>query len=387
MKKIVLMILCLALLSGCSRASAPETSDTAPSSAVPTTQTPTTQATKPQPETLPEVAYEGQLVAFHAEVLQREFVVGTDAVLKYTYQQPEFLLSDPQVAESLALAFWNLVDYEGASVTRVFRDASNAPGAAPWDLQVLYSPERMDDKVISLLGAQSLTEGDGRHTRVNQAVSFDLITGKTLQLKDILREDYSVEVLSGKIVAALEPMAKQNQLYSDYAYVISQMFATNTQVKNWYFSSLGLCFFFEPYEIAPHSAGTVTAEIAYEDLAGLLRADYFPQQRPILAGTPVLEALDLEDLNRFTRFCEVTLEPQGEERVLHIRGAISNPRLAAGRWEDIMFLSAGTLFAAAFLSEDDAIVIRATEEQLKNTVLLYESGDAVISVPLWDLIP
>ncbi len=389
MKKIIALLLCLGLLSAAGCTKAPINPTTEPTSE---TTVPIPTDTQSIETTTPLVTVDGPFLAFSAPFLRNEYRAKDGSLLfTYTSQNISLILEDPQVADAVVIDILNLTDYENSSAKQVLADAQQAySGQAVWTpytYSTVFSPMRFDAAVLSLYGTQAVFNGSPRSTAANMAVTYDLITGRPLELKEVLIADFSADALSTLISVALHELESQGMLYSDYAYVISDMFSTNRPVDTWFFSNRGLCFFFAPYEIAPYSTGTVVAEIPYESLTGLLKDEYFPAEQIRLSGTVNCEPFTTADLSGFTQFAELILDESGKEYLLHANGCLRNVRIQAGSWlDDENFLPDATVFAAPFLSGSNALMIQFSADAAQDLLLTYEDGDQVVSLDLLSLI-
>lgn len=389
MKKIIALLLCLSLFTatGCTKAPTNPTTE-------PITQTTAPPPTDTQPieTTIPLVTVDGPFLAFSAPFLKDEYRAKDGSLLfSYTSQNISLILEDPQVADAVVIDFLNLTDYENSSAKQVLADANqDYTGQAEWapySFRSVFSPMRFDAAVLSLYGTQAMFNGNPRSTAANMAVTYDLVTGRPLELKEVLIADFSADALSELISDALREMESKGMLYSDYAYVISDMFSTNRPVITWYFSNQGLCFFFAPYEIAPYSTGTVVAEIPYEALTGLLKDEYFPAEQIQLSGNINCEPFTTADSSRFAQFAELILDESGSEYLLHADGCLRNVRIQIGTWlDDGNFLPEATVFAAPFLSGSNALMIQFSSDMTQHLLLTYEDGDQIVSLDLLSLI-
>jgi hypothetical protein len=276
------------------------------------------------------------------------------------------------------------VDYESAAVKGVISDAQAAYDAsdewAPFTFNTFFAPVRFDEGILSLLGSHSLYSGSPRSSASGISVTYDLLTGRQLSLRDILVADYSADALSQLITASLEPLSEQEMLFSDYAYVISEMFSTNIPVDSWYLSDSGLCFYFAPYEIAPYSSGTITAEVPYTSLNGLLKDAYFPAEVSEFTGTPYVLQFQDADLEAFEQFAEVVLDRNGQQYLLHTDGCLQDLRIQLGyRMDDGSFIEEATVFTAPALCKGDGIVIHATADTVQSLRITYNnSGETTV---------
>lgn len=382
MKKFITLLLsaCLLLFAvGCTKE--PPVVTTEPSQPVPTQTQPveTTQQTEPfELPDLPLLAFSAPVQTYHHNAKD-----GT-LLLTYSYQDFSLILEDPQIADAIVIDLLNYVDYESAAVKGVISDAQAAYDASnewtPFTFSTFFAPVRFDEGILSLLGSHSLYSGSPRPSASGISVTYDLLTGRQLSLRDILVADYSADALSQLITASLEPLSEQEMLYSDYAYVISEMFSTNIPVDSWYLSDSGLCFYFAPYEIAPYSSGTITAEVPYTSLNGLLKEEYFPAEVSEFAGTPYVLGFQDADLEAFEQFAEVVLDRNGQQYLLHTDGCLQDLRIQLGYWmDDGSFIEEATVFTAPALCKGDGIVIHATADTVQSLRITYNnSGEPTV---------
>jgi len=385
MKRFTSMILCLLLLfCGCSNE---QTSGTATTTPYTETTTPTTQPTIPAVETVPYTKYQAPLIAASTALITQDFGSSDGTtVLQYTCQDLVLSLDDPQVADAIGIDFLNLVDS-----SKVHAEAQRAyENANDWSAYVfkrIYNPMRLDSSVLSMYGSQTLSTDNSHATTAGISVTYDLFTGQRLSLKQILKADFSADTLAMAITKALTPLADEGILYSDHAYVITEMFSTNTPVDCWYLSDNGLCFYFAPYEIAPYSAGIIVAEIPYDQLTDILKDEYFPSEEIELSGTLLVTDFASADLNSYTQFAELPLDSHADEYLIHVAGAVSNFRVLWGTWQaDGSFVSEATLFASSTLCDGDALRLQIDGSKIGNICITYESGGKLVSVSLNDLL-
>ena len=392
MKKFLSIVLCAAILSclfGCGNGLPSPTETTPPATEPMQTETQPTETTAP---TYPLPQYSLPLICASTPTVTEEFYSadGTQ-ILRYTYQDMTLTLEDPQVADAITIDFLNLVDPGSSTMGKILRDAQQSyDDGGSWSTHTfsrIYHPTRLDSSVLSLYGTQKLSSGTSHGSAAGISVTYDLLTGQRLSLRQILQDNFSADGLAQAIIEALSDYADEGILYSDHAYVITEMFSTNTPVDNWYLSATGLCFYFAPYEIAPYSIGIITAEVPYEALTGLLKDEYFPPEEVELLGT--IDATDFKnaDLDSYNRFAELVLDPDGTEHLIHAYGSVGSVRLELGTWSaDGSFTPEATLFAAATLCQGDALVIRLPDSLLGQIRLCYTSEGNTISIPLSALL-
>lgn len=387
MKKTVLFLITTALLlSGCIKAPTPEIT-TPP--ATESTPEPTVQATE-APETSPVYSdYEAPMLSLTATPIDRSFTDNAgNTVMTFYGQSLELLSLDPQVSEAVTLSLLNLTDYNTSAAPRFLREIKEAfasgEATEPCSFRLLTNCTRLDMSVCSLVFKQITSGINARSNITIHSVSYDLISGKTLKLKDILIPDYSAAALVQSIVDSLAEQAQNGQLYSDYAYVIDGLFHSNTEVTNWYLDSQGLCFYFSPYEIAPYNMGVIVASISYAQLEGLLREEYYPEESIGLMGKVFCRKGS--EWEGYSQYSELILNSDAEDWTIFTEGAVEDFRIETGSFQGGNFQPQATVFACATLCSSDALLIQANADDLENLLVTYTDGGETLCVPLSELI-
>lgn len=374
-----LTCVCLALtVAGCSAAP----NDTKPDAAIPSGDVIITFPSEP----------------FHSEQLQQPMhaivmptvsqnTLADDGTVLFTrsYQRIQLILNGSEVETVIASDLekrMNSILSGSADIEDFAREDYTDPEFwAPYFTDISYTPTRIDQSVMSLFCNYSSFSGGIHPSLVTESVTYDLSTGNTLKLGDILMDGYSGADLSALISAILAPVS--DELYYDYETYLQDIFSVNlNSIANWYFSRTGLCFHFEPYEIAPYSSGTITATIPYADLNGILREQYLPQALPEATGSMYAEAFLAEDAERFTFLAEVTLDEEGTEILLHPDATVTDVRIETGTWyaDGSRYIPISTVFAADSVGLGNGILITADLSQDAPVLrLVYCSGGQEVS--------
>ena len=304
-----------------------------------------------------------------------------------TYQNVELVLPDAEIADTITLDLLNRMDTSSEVQDILAQAKANYVPSSAWQSYIcrnIYTPTRLDNGVLSLFGELTTFNGNAHAEGVYNSVSYDLTTGKVLQLHNILLPHFDMRLLTDAIKEALVAQEKENYLYSYYTQVVDALFAQDVlDDKNWYFTETGLCFFFPPYEIAPFSSGVILAEVPYKQLTGILENAYFPEEIPTTQGTMVQKAFDAASQEQYESFWEITLEKGSEKILLHPDATVYNVRLEVGS-NDGEFIPEYALFSANALSSKDAIVITYDDAtSLSDLQISYTSGDKTVyqSIP------
>ncbi len=358
MKKILPFIICLSLLlAGCTKPNA-DPMQTTPAVTTESTTEPT--VILPQQETMYAVSVPTISESFRAED-------GT-VIFSYTHQNMMLTLPDPDVAHKVIVDFLSRIDASASNVDMLLAAAKTNykgdPDWTPYLYNITYSPMRMDQGVLSLLGNCVTYSGTSHPERLSMSASYDLVTGDVLTLGSIMSAQATTERFCELVLEELDKVKEEKFLYDGYENTVKQRFSKDeSQDQDWYFSTKGLCFYFVPYEIAPYSSGVIVVEISYEKLSGLLYDGYFPAEREATEGRIQATVLDETDTTQFSQIAELILNSEGEMVFLHTDGIAWDVKIEYGAWNttSTVFTPVYTALYSCTLSPGDAIMIQSDE--------------------------
>ena len=387
MKKftVFMLIFCLLYsLSGCNIISRPDNdNNTKPSDF------PNDPSTEPSSSpAVGEPVYQPPMVAVSVPVttVPTQAQDGT-VVFNHTYQDMQLILPDADVIQKVTEDFSNRI----YSANRTAADIKAAALAAykgggswnPYLCLTAFDPIRIDQGVLSLFGSHAEYSGTMHPETDYISVSYDLVTGKALELNDILADSSANDTIYQHVIASLEKQAAEKTLKRNYKDLVKTYFGDNmAKNEDWYFSQSGLCFFFQPYEIAPYASGVITAEVPYSVLAGILQDAYFPAEQDVTSGTMNATVFSSADHNKFTKFAELILEENGDNVLLHSNAGVQNVRIETGEWSasGAYYTAQHTIFASSSLTSTDAILIEAAlESALPRLRVSYQTNGETVS--------
>lgn len=379
MKKLlaVLLSVCLLLaLAGCG-ATAP---DLSPASLPDTVSSVPDVTTEPPTEPLHPIEASQPMHAISLPTVKETFL-GDDGteLLTLSFQRAQVFLENEAAQEKIV---GDLQTRIGSILTTAADMEELARADQPqneyWSayfIDIAYTPTRLDQAVMSLFGNQFSYSGGPHPSVTTDAVTYDLQTGEPLFLDEILDTSCSPDRLCQLIIGALSDQAEN--LYYDYEAALLDRFTGDLHsIKDWYFSRSGLCFHFDPYDIAPYSSGTIIAEIPYEELSGILLEQFFPSTVNNATGSMYAEAYLEDDTERFTTIADVALCEDGSDVLLYSDAPVTDVRIETGtRYSDTeQYIAGSTVFAADTIGIGDAIRLTADLTDTQTLVrLVYHS--------------
>jgi hypothetical protein len=290
-------------------------------------------------------------------------IVSADNVIlfRHTFQDVVLSTPNPQVNEAVTLDLLQRMDVNAAAVAQLADLVQYYTPGTVWNTlyyELLYTPTRIDSAILSLKGTEGVYSGSGQASYNTVCVNYYMPTGSAMTLSEILSEESGAQ--DGLLQALLKVLAHnatQWGLFEDYSEPVIRYFPSYLQQESiWYFSQEGLNICFAPYEIAPHSSGTVIATIPYEDLTGIIRSDLLPAEQSQVTGS--VEITDFADaaLDPYTHFSECILSAEGENYLITTDTILYDVCLELGVYEDGRgFIPSSTVFAANSLCSDQAI--------------------------------
>lgn len=374
MKKNLCLLFALCItLSGCGKKQAGSVPET------PTVQS-TQQTTDPIPNEQPtELVPEYAQVPMVAVSMPITTEINTDdegnVISSVTYQTMELFAQDQTATEQITRRFDNRQDKHRdlANSVTLLATASYQSGVnwTPYFYDIVYSPTRIDNCVLSLYGkAVQYTGGNHPYTECT-ASNYNIVTGDVLTLGSILTNINMKEALCAALIESAALIAEEAQLFDDYPQIIAQRFEKDESYdEDWFFSGTGLCFFFSPYEIAPYVSGSVVIEIPYDQLHGIIDDRFIPAETLQGVGKLCIDNADNVDHQVFTQIAQLTTTNSNKTAILHAEGLIQDVRIYDSN--DV------PVFRTYALSPSDGILLTADFSQ--EYQVSYRSGTQTVNM-------
>lgn len=327
----------------------------------PTPQESQKPALQHQATQLPMVA-----VALPSAVQEHTAQDGT-LLLRTVYQNMELTVPDPDVADRVIVDFLNRTDLLTATGEELLLQAESAYKSGtdftPYLSQITFTPARIDQNVLSLFGEYVQYKGATHPEVTTLSTTYDLTTGRALSLFDLIATGTENQLLQ----AVLDALQTQREsLYEGYKSTVEELLPDK---ENWYLSDAGLVFCFSPYEIAPYSAGVVTATIPYKELPGILNDAYFPAEKDTLWGELNVLPFTQENMARFTQSAEAVCGNSSTQAIVYTDGMLENVRVGIVNEQNYH-----TVLAVHTLTSGDAIIIHGEAGQ--EFTVQYSSDDS-----------
>ena len=392
MKQFIILLTSAVLIFFCTGCLGIFTEPANPSQNIPPqTNTPTTndQSASIQPTATPQV-YPYSLSAVSLPIHNYTlFSSDGTPIFQYIYQTMSFVSRDSEISDAIIVDYLNRIDFNGSAAESVYQAAQNAyTGQSDWQkffFSQQFHVERIDQSITSIFGTNIYYDGAPQSGLVAASLTYDMLHGRYLSLKQLLVSNYDSAALCDLIVNGFT--AEQiSTFYPDYIDVIYDQFSSNIPVENWYLSGDGLCFYFNPGEIAPYSEDIPVSTIPYQSLTGLMQESYFPPETTDYSGTPKFNKLATDETPQFGQIIELVMAEDAPCYSLCANGTILHVRLYSGYWDDQQFIPEATLFAAQAITDTTALLLTCVDESLDNIYITYESAGQLYQFPLSELL-
>lgn len=231
-------------------------------------------------------------VTVYAEQQREETVIGPYTAIKECYVPTVSIEGNDAAAEKInesrkLAELLESADAEMASVTEYAQEMAESefrPTSGGGSVHVWLEDVHATVQALSLRFKRITSYVGSAHP--NHAVvcmNYDTSTGEWLRLEDLLNEerpDQAKEELKALLIEAMNTSGNP-PFFRKAQDIVEELFGTDSESlreRHWYFSSDGFHIVFDPYEIAPYAAGSLTYSVPYYRLKGILKDEYLPEE-------------------------------------------------------------------------------------------------------------
>ena len=375
MKKIIsitLIFLMLLSLFGCTNNDIPSSTDENTSTMLPETQD-TTVPDGPDQNDPDLMTYENLISVSMPSVTEPGTAEDGTHIFTYIFQSIQLSVPDPEVAEKVINDFRNKIEQTRADAQAVFNTAledHSSGKSTSYLYEILYAPTRIDQGVLSLFGKITVIDGSANSGQFSISANYDLVTGDVLTLGSILYHADKKEDLCQLVVDHLKERT-DIELFDEFEEYVQERFSKDeSKEEGFYFDSVGLCFYFSPYEIGPRSSGVIIACVPYENLIGIISDEYFPSEKQETTANISIVDFENADLEKYDQYAEAIFG-FNNMYIINADATIFDIQITQHiDGEEMM------IFAANCLTERDAILLQTDENPSSAEIIFsYQSGD------------
>lgn len=367
MKKLICMILALAMLAGLTGCGKKETV-VRPGELSETVETLPDATTDSTGETVTGNLGAGDFEIdpsheFHlpttvtCNVVTEESLITEDSEMTFTLTYTDVVLATDDLNVDMNVktdldkdmnSVWQTADEIHQSMIDMVDAGEELPGSG--FVSNVLVPERMDTNVISFSGRISTYYPGGIHPNtILKGMNYSGTSGMRLALREVLTSESKVNDVKAMVLDKLAAMdaAEPGQFFDEYPDAVEAHFdPENTDNENWILNKDGMLFYFSAYDLAPYAAGPIEVQLTYAELSGILMEEYLPVASDVKADGEISANPETEGAPSYI----VVSSWDGETVDLITDGTVTDLRIeAVSSYDGETFFTDGTLFAANYL--------------------------------------
>ena len=240
------------------------------------------------------------------------------------------------------------------------------------------SVPRADSSVVSLVLSTYTYTGGVHGNYYDRGYVYDAETGELLTL-DKLSADQ--EAFSAFVLECLLDLAKEDETYAELDTIEdlnSALFALLRE-GSWYLDENGLVVFSDVYEIASYAAGIIRFTIPYAQLADHIDPKWLPVERQNGEGGFELSFHSDVPSGSMEIIDRVTVDSEGEELFLKAVGTVYDISLSSVEYADYehKFFETASHWACSYMSDCAIQLVTLIPEGMPNLMISYTTADGV----------
>ncbi len=237
---------------------------------------------------------------------------------------------------------------------------------------------RGDVGVISL-SYDVYTYSGGAHGYVSRtSASYDASTGEKLTLESISDEPELLEQLVYGYILNISAGEKYKNEAGESIFFnpdLTESISDLIGSGNWFFSSEGLVFFANPYELAAFSYGRIEFTVPYAAMDGLLKEEYLPVQLEGDNGMMLAQRCDGTDTSELDLLGTVTVDEKGQSIIISAQETVYSVKLVFAK----SGLPDNILWYRSYMTTDEALeLVSFIPDTAPSVILSYTLADGTV---------
>lgn len=158
-----------------------------------------------------------------------------------------------------------VVDNMQAFIEHVKKDIPKEDCATcrTFELQISGDPIYQNSQVVSLAYNWYVYEGGAHGNYAKWCSMFDKKDGSKISYARLVKDEEKLLGIAEKVFRSQVGMAEEEDMYQLYSFKNDRFHLSDDFI----FSTEGLVFFYNPYEIAPYAAGIIEVKLPYKGIA------------------------------------------------------------------------------------------------------------------------
>ena len=240
------------------------------------------------------------------------------------------------------------------------------------------SVPRADNAVVSLILSTNTYTGGVHGNYFDRGYVYDAQTGELLTLEKLTSD---VDAFSAFAASYLVELAKNDETYASLDLIedLPSAMAALLREGSWYFDDNGLVVFSDVYELASYAEGIIRFTIPYGALEDYIDAKWLPTQRQSGDGSFEVSLLSDVPSGSVEIIDRVTADSEGLELCLKAVGTVYDVSISSVEYADYShkFFETASHWACSYMSDCAIQLVTLIPEGMPNLMISYTTADGV----------
>ena len=240
------------------------------------------------------------------------------------------------------------------------------------------SVPRADNAVVSLILSTNTYTGGVHGNYFDRGYVYDARTGELLTLEKLTSD---ADAFSAFAASYLVELAKNDETYASLDLIedLPSAMAALLREGSWYFDDNGLVVFSDVYELASYAEGIIRFTIPYGALEDYLDAKWLPTQRQSGDGSFEVSLLSDVPSGSVEIIDRVTADSEGLELCLKAVGTVYDVSISSVEYADSShkFFETASHWACSYMSDCAIQLVTLIPEGMPNLMISYTTADGV----------
>ena len=240
------------------------------------------------------------------------------------------------------------------------------------------SVPRADNAVVSLILSTNTYTGGVHGNYFDRGYVYDARTGELLTLEKLTSD---ADAFSAFAASYLVELAKNDETYASLDLIedLPSAMAALLREGSWYFDDNGLVVFSDVYELASYAEGIIRFTIPYGALEDYIDAKWLPTQRQSGDGSFEVSLLSDVPSGSVEIIDRVTADSEGLELCLKAVGTVYDVSISSVEYADYShkFFETASHWACSYMSDCAIQLVTLIPEGMPNLMISYTTADGV----------
>lgn len=240
------------------------------------------------------------------------------------------------------------------------------------------SVPRADNAVVSLILSTNTYTGGVHGNYFDRGYVYDAQTGELLTLEKLTSD---ADAFSAFAASYLVELAKNDETYASLDLIedLPSAMAALLREGSWYFDDNGLVVFSDVYELASYAEGIIRFTIPYGALEDYIDAKWLPTQRQSGDGSFEVSLLSDVPSGSVEIIDRVTADSEGLELCLKAVGTVYDVSISSVEYADYShkFFETASHWACSYMSDCAIQLVTLIPEGMPNLMISYTTADGV----------